>query len=200
MPTPRFKVGLGNKVLSRARIIFSVLLTLFLIFTLAAVHTGVQSGDFDKIFIAPFRQFSNDLQKAAQSSPIPLPTLLPSPSLSPTPKATQKPAAKPPTQPKQPVVSNCITKNIREGEFSSNKCYSTQDYEDLQYYLQRFAGAEFDLRSAEGTIKITCNCRVQQECDFFKNSCDEAKAKKGQADSDIGKYRSIIQGIIAKGK
>jgi len=101
--------------------------------------------------------------------------------------------------PQKIIRSECYRKNIREGEFASNKCYSKKDYEDLEYYLQRFNSAVFDKNSAEGTIKITCNCRVPQECEFFKESCTETQQKKAQAEADINKYRNIIQEIIAKG-
>jgi len=61
-------------------------------------------------------------------------------------------------------------------------------------------GVKFSLSGAESSMRITCNCRVQQECDFFKDSCERDKQQKSQAETDINKYRGIIQGIIAKGK
>ncbi|MBI2017753.1 hypothetical protein HYS92_01750 [Candidatus Daviesbacteria bacterium] len=182
-----------SRILFRARLVFSILLGLFLVFILAGIYQGVQSGDFDKVFVAPFRQFSQDLQTALEPTPSPSPSL--SPSSPPTPKPTQKPVTQPVVKPTQPQVANCIRKNIREGEFASNKCYSQTDYEDLEYYLQRFNYAVFSLDGAEASMRITCS-----GSDFFKDSCERDKKEKSQAESDISKYRGIIQGIIAKGK
>lgn len=191
-----YKVSLNSKVLSRARKIFSILLGLFLVFVLAGIHQGVQSGDFDKVFVAPFRQFSQDLKKATEPSPTPSFTPLPSPSSTPTPPPaggpTQKPNPKPVIQPKP--VTNCIQRNIREGEFASNKCYSQQDYEDLNYYLNQYSSATGSVSFYETKVRITCGNN-----DFHK-TCEQDK-KDQQANLDnISRYRSIIQGIIARGK
>ena len=85
--------------------------------------------------------------------------------------------------------------NIREGEFSSNKCYSSQDYDDLVYYLNRFNNAGFTLNGANAAMKITCS-----GSEFFKQSCEEDTKEKQQAESDIGKYRETVKSIIAKGR
>lgn len=97
-----------------------------------------------------------------------------------------------------PKLSNCIRVNIREGEFASNKCYSQQDYDDLQYYLVRYSDAKFDLSSAEGFMKIDCGAAKTFE--VKKNDCEEDQRNKATAERDINKYRGIIQGIITKGK
>lgn len=193
-----FKLGLGSKTLSRARLVLGSLLLLFMLFTIAGIHQGVTSGDFDKVFLKPFREFAADLDKATKS--LPDPTFSPSSSASAivTPAPVKRIA--PVVQPAPPVASNCIRKNIREGEFASDKCYSEQDFEDLNYYLQRYNSAVFNRDSADSSMRITCSCRVQQECDFFQDSCEKDKQQKSQAESDINKYRGIIQGIIAKGK
>lgn len=185
-------IGLGPKILSRARLILGSLLFLLTVVTIAFVHQGVTSGDFDRVLLKPFREFGSDFEKATQPSPTP--TLTPKPSTTPSP--IPAPAKKYTTpQQTQPVVQNCIRKNIREGEFASNKCYGGEDYEDLEYYLQRFNYAVFSLDGAEASMRITCS-----GSDFFKDSCERDKKQKSQAESDISKYRGIIQGIIAKGK
>lgn len=193
MSTPaKYHIGLKPKVLHRGKIIFSALLVSLLVITLAAVHQGVQSGDFDRIFIAPFRQFSTDLQKAMEPTPTPKPIVLPSPSS--TPKPTVKATSAPVVKQSQPVVSNCIRRNIREGEFASNKCYSQEDYEDLNYYLSQYSSAVSSVSFYETKVRITCGNN-----DFHK-TCEQDK-KDQQANSDnISRYRGIIQGIIAKGK
>lgn len=190
-----YKIGLGPKILSRARLILGSLLLLLTVVTLAGVHQGVTSGDFDRVFVAPFRQFAQDLKKAVE--PIPTPSPLPSPSSTPTPIPTKKPAVPPAVkQQTQPVVTNCIRKNIREGEFASNKCYSQQDFEDLEYYLNRYNSAVFDRDGAESFMGITCGGKSE----MFQQDCEKQKARKAQAEADMNKYRDIIQGIIAKGK
>lgn len=195
-----YKIGLGPKILDRARLILGSLLLVLTIIIIAGIHQGVVSGDFDRFLLKPFREFAADFEKAAQPTPTPTPTPKPSTTPSPTAVPTSVKKSTPAAGQSQPVYSNCIRKNIREGEFASNKCYSEADYEDLNYYLQRYDSAKFSLSSAEGSMRITCNCRVQQECDFFKDSCERDKQQKSQAEADINNYRGIIQGIIARGK
>lgn len=187
-----YKLGLGPKILGKVRLILGSLLLLLTIVTTAGIYHGISSGDFDNVFLKPFREFSSELEKASKEIPTPIATKA----------ATLQSPSPPPSVKKQtqPVVSNCIKKNIREGEFASNKCYSPQDYEDLEYYLGRFSSAVFNRDSADSSMRITCNCRVPQECEFFKDSCEKDKQKKSQAEVDIQNYRSTIQGIIARGK
>lgn len=193
-----YKIGLGPKILSRARLILGSLLLTLTIITIAGIHQGVTSGDFDRVLLKPFREFAADLEKATQPTPTPTPT--PKPSITPSPRPAPVKKTAPAVGQTQPIYSNCIRKNIREGEFASNKCYSQADYEDLNYYLQRYDSAKFSLSGAESSMRITCNCRVQQECDFFKDSCERDKQQKSRAEADINNYRGIIQGIIARGK
>lgn len=195
-----YKIGLGSKILSRAGLVLGSLLLLLTVVTIAGVHQGIVSGDFDRVLLKPFREFSSDFEKAV--NPEPTPTATSSATLqSPSPSPTTQPVKKyTPVQQTQPVVPNCIRKNIREGEFASNKCYLPQDYEDLEYYLGRFSSAVFNRDSADSSMRITCNCRVPQECEFFKDSCEKDKQKKSQAETDIQNYKAIIQGIITRGK
>ena len=193
-----YKIGLGPKILSRARSILGSLLLLLTVVVIAGLHQGVTSGDFDRVLLRPFWEFAVDFEEVTQ--PFPTPTFLQTPSEIPSPTAAPVEISVPEVQQNQPVYSNCVRANIREGEFASNKCYSQADYEDLKYYLQRYDSAKFSLSGAESSMRITCNCRVQQECDFFKDSCERDKQQKSQAEADINNYRGIIQGIIAKGK
>lgn len=134
-----YKIGLGPKILSRARLILGSLLLTLTIITIAGIHQGVTSGDFDRSLLKPFREFAADFEKATQPTPTLTPTSKPSTTPSPTPLPVKKSA--PAAGQTQPVYSNCIRKNIREGEFASNKCYSQQDYEDLNYYLNQYTSA-----------------------------------------------------------
>jgi len=193
-----YKIGLEPKILSKAKLILGSLLLALIIITIVGIHQGVASGDFDKILLKPFRKLFTDSERAIE----PLPTPIPTPKLSATPSPTTASVKKsaPTVQQNQPVNANCIRKNIREGEFASDKCYLQQDYEDLQYYLGQYQTAQLNLSAAEGSMRIPCNCRVPQECEFFKDSCESDKQQKIQAEADLNNYRSIIQGIIAKGK
>jgi hypothetical protein len=94
----------------------------------------------------------------------------------------------------KPVVPSCQRYTIREGEFASNKCYSSKDYSDLIYYLGRFNDAAFSFNGAQSSMQITCN-----GSEFFKNSCESDKQQKSKAETDINNYRGIINGIIARG-
>ncbi len=95
----------------------------------------------------------------------------------------------------QNVVPACTQYNIREGEFASNKCYSQNDYSDLNYYINQFNSAVFSYNGANGQMSVTCN-----GSDFFKEQCEVNKKEKEQAQADMDKYRGIINGIIARGK
>lgn len=192
---PRYKVSLDPKVHLRSRIIFGILTALFLISGCAGIYAGVKTGKFESLVTKPLQNFWSDATKAEPTpSPLELPSPTSTPSLTPTP--AQKAA---PVVYATPVAS-CTNKNIREGEFASNKCYSQKDYDDLEYYLNRFNSAVFNKEAAESSMRITCDCSRQSSCDFFKDSCDRDKQKLSQAESDIQKYRATIQGIIARGK
>lgn len=147
------------------------------------------------MLLKPFRQFGEDFDKTVNATPAPLPSLT-TVTPSPTPIPTAKPVKT--YTPPQPVVPNCIRKNIREGEFASNKCYSEQDYEDLQYFLGRFESAKLNLSSAEGFEKIDCG--AAQTFEVKKADCEKDKQDKAAAEAEVNKYRGIIQGIITKGQ
>ncbi|PJE63325.1 hypothetical protein COU88_00140 [Candidatus Roizmanbacteria bacterium CG10_big_fil_rev_8_21_14_0_10_39_6] len=91
-------------------------------------------------------------------------------------------------------ASSCTQFKIYEGEFASDKCYQTQDLEDLKYYLQRYNSAIFSQNAAARSSKITCN-----GSDFFKDNCDRAKQQYDQALKDQETYKAQIQAILGKG-
>lgn len=92
------------------------------------------------------------------------------------------------------VTPSCDEYNIREGEFSSNNCYSQKDYDDLLYYLRRFNSAVSSYNGAISSMRITCS-----GSDFFKDACERDKKQKQQSEDDMNKYRETIKGIIARG-
>lgn len=184
-----YKTGLGSQILSRARLILGSLLLLLTVLTVAGLHQGVTSGDFKKFLSQSFKTLT----------PTPAPIFSPPPApASPTPSPAVKKTVPPVQPPAAPVLSNCIKANIREGEFASNKCYSQQDYEDLNYYLGRYASAKFDLSSAEGFMKIDCG--AAQTFEVKKADCEKDQQDKAAGEAEVAKYRNIIQGIIAKGR
>lgn len=206
-----YRVGLGEEMLVRSRVIFLALMAILILSSGTAIYAGVKNGSIQRNVIEPSKQiFAAIGESFKESTPSAQPnygtiininnttgtnTVIKS---SPTPKPTQTPTQKPNTattiQQPQPVISNCIRKNIREGEFASNKCYSQQDYEDLNYYLNQYNSAVSSVSFYQTKVNISCSNN-----DFFK-TCEQDK-KEQQANLDnIPRYKSIIQGIIARGK
>jgi len=95
----------------------------------------------------------------------------------------------------QPASSNCTQYPIREGEFTSDKCYSAKDYSDLLYYLQRYDSAASVYNGAIASMNITCN-----GSEFFKDACARDTTDKTNAENDINNYKGIITAIISRGK
>lgn len=91
-----YKIGLGPKILSRARLILGSLLLLLTVVIIAGVHQGVTSGAFDRILLKPFREFADDLNKALKTTAPPvstssgIPTTVSTPASKPV--KTNKPA------------------------------------------------------------------------------------------------------------
>lgn len=198
MSTSRYKIGLGPKFLARARLVLGLLLSITVILTTAGIYQGIQSGEFEKVFVKPFKQFAADLQKAMEATPAPSPLATPTATSSSNSSSTSTTKViinqiVPQAPKSQPAAPNCIRKNIREGEFASNNCYTEQDYEDLSYYLNQYNSAVSSMSFYETKVRISCGNN-----DFFK-TCEQDK-KEQQANLDnIPRYRPIIQGIIAKG-
>ena len=135
--------------------------------------------------LAPTPAFLNNLPTA---------TIAPIQSANPTPTVTANPTPVAHSQSVQPAQPACVRMNIREGEFASNKCYSEQDYEDLNYYLNQYTSAKLNVDYYQSSVNISCS-----NPDFFKN-CDEVKQQQSQNNTNIEKYHAIIVGIIARGK
>lgn len=93
-----------------------------------------------------------------------------------------------------PKVS-CTNYKIYDGDFKSDKCYTSKDYNDLVYYISQYNMATFEYNSAKNTSEITCD-----GSDFFKKSCEESKERMDDAKDKIGEYKSKIKTIISRGK
>lgn len=98
--------------------------------------------------------------------------------------------------PVAPPVSNCSTYKIYEGKFASEKCYTHQQLQDLQYYMSRYNSSIFDQNSAANTANTTCG----GFSDAFKKLCDQAKEDYEDAKDDVEKYEGQIKDIIAEAK
>ncbi len=182
---------LSPKILGRAKMVLGSLLGLVIILLCVATYQGIVSGELDRLFLQPFRQFSADLQEAMQE-PTPMPTQVVTPS--PVGQTAPLPTTASAVQYKAPVA-NCTRYNIREGEFTSNKCYTSSDYNDLVYYLNRYSSAQFSYNSAVSSMNITCS-----GSEFFKASCERDQTKKTNAENDMNNYKGIIHAIIGRGK
>lgn len=95
-------------------------------------------------------------------------------------------------EPSAPVLY-CHKYTVYEGPFKSSKCYTSDDYEALGYYLSKYSSAEFSKQTSQSTIDFTCGH------DYFEDSCKQAKEKKKQAESDMERYNKEILAIISRG-
>lgn len=55
-----YQVGLGNKFLQRARLIFGILLLLFILLSGSTIYAGITTGEWDKLVVKPLQNFAND--------------------------------------------------------------------------------------------------------------------------------------------
>lgn len=141
-----YKIGLGPKILSRARFILGSLLLILTIVTIAGAHQAIASGDFDRILLKPFREFAADFEKAINSEPIP--TATSSETLqSPTPGPTAKPAKQyvPSQINQQPTYSPYKTyEQIKKEQDEwwtrvqqQNRQFSEQSQKELEQFRQQ---------------------------------------------------------------
>jgi len=113
------------------------------------------------------------------------------------PKTETKPApTHATTQPAPtPAAPSCKRMKIYEGKFASDKCYSTQDYNDLSYYLSRYNSMVSQYNSAVSSMRITCN-----GSEFFEDDCKQDKKEKEDASDKMSEYESKIKSIMSRGK
>lgn len=93
----------------------------------------------------------------------------------------------------------CYRVEIEEDEFKSNKCYSWDDSVKLNNYLFELDKNRSMLDSAEGRIEMTCEADTESAREFFKDSCEDAKEDKEEAEDKIGEYKNKIREMISKG-
>lgn len=93
----------------------------------------------------------------------------------------------------------CHRVEIDEKEFKSNKCYSWDDSVKLEGYLFELNKYRSIRDSAERRIEMTCEADTESAREFFKDSCEDAKNDKKEAENKIGDYKNKIREMISKG-
>ena len=93
----------------------------------------------------------------------------------------------------------CYRVEIDEKEFKSNKCYSWDDSIKLEGYLFELNKYRSIRDSAERRIEMTCEADTESAREFFKDSCEDAKDDKKEAENKIGDYKNKIRDMISKG-
>jgi FtsZ-interacting cell division protein ZipA len=96
-------------------------------------------------------------------------------------------------------VKKCHRVEIEEEGLKSNKCYSWDDYSKLQKYLFELNRYKSLRDSAEKRIKMTCGADTESAKEFFKDSCEDAKDDKKEAENKINEYKGKIREMISKG-
>lgn len=107
-----------------------------------------------------------------------------------------KPAAKKADTTGGSATPNCKQMNIPGGEFASNKCYSTADYNELNGYISAFNNASFTYNGAAGKANVVCNGFTES----FAQQCEQAKKDMDASKASMDGYRVAINAVIARGK
>lgn len=93
----------------------------------------------------------------------------------------------------------CYRVEIEEGEFESNKCYTWEDHGKLTNYLFELEKNRSMRDSAERRIEMTCEADTESAREFFKDSCEDAREDKEEAEDKIGEYKNKIKEMLSKG-
>ena len=100
----------------------------------------------------------------------------------------------------EPVTERkCYRVEIEEDEFKSNKCYSWDNMVKLEDYLFELDKNRMMRDSAESRIEMTCEADTESAREFFKDSCEDAREDKEDAEDKIGEYKNKIREILSKG-
>lgn len=92
--------------------------------------------------------------------------------------------------------SGCKQLTISQGEFASNKCYSTSDYNELSNYIRQFDTNAFNYNGAVAQANVTCNGFTES----FKQQCEQSKADMKKYEEAMNGFRVAINAVIARGK
>ena len=100
----------------------------------------------------------------------------------------------------EPVTERkCYRVEIEEDEFKSNKCYSWDNMVKLEDYLFELDKNRMMRDSAESRIEMTCEADTESAREFFKDSCEDAREDKEDAEDKIGEYKNKIREMLSKG-
>lgn len=91
---------------------------------------------------------------------------------------------------------SCIQYKIREGEFASDKCYSSSDLSDLEYQINKLNTAVFNYNGTVNQVNVTCNGFTES----FKQECEQGKKDLERYNKDIEDAKNAIRASIAKGR
>jgi len=106
---------------------------------------------------------------------------------------------KPTVQPEPEEERKCYRVEIEEDEFKSNKCYSWDNMVKLENYLFELDKNRMLRDSAESRIEMTCEADTESAREFFKDSCEDAREDKEDAEDKIGEYKNKIREMLSKG-
>lgn len=93
------------------------------------------------------------------------------------------------------VTEECLNFKIESGELKSDRCYSEDDYYDIQRLYSDYKFEVGTIDFIESRIEITCD-----GSDFFKSSCEDAKKDLSDQKKLIEDLKSKIRKIISRGK
>lgn len=99
----------------------------------------------------------------------------------------------------QPIEPVCYRVEVKEGEYKSNKCYTWDDHAELKRYVFELYSNTMSLESAERRIEMTCEVDSEQARNFLKDSCEDAREDKKEAEDNIEKYENKIKEMVSKG-
>ena len=99
-----------------------------------------------------------------------------------------------PTQ-TQVKTETCYKYAISHPAFTSSKCYTIKDYNNLVDYIGDYYMAEADYKGAKNTQNFTCD-----GSDFFKKSCEDANKRVDNVKDKMNLLEKKIKEIITRGK
>ena len=94
-----------------------------------------------------------------------------------------------------PCTITSVQKYNESGELKSDRCYSEDDYYDIQRLYSDYKFEVGTIDFIESRIEITCD-----GSDFFKSSCEDAKKDLSDQKKLIEDLKSKIRKIISRGK
>lgn len=159
-----YTIGLGTKFLGRARLIFSLSVILLLISGSTTVLAGIKTGELNKAFVEPIKEFLSSFNVAEEQPPLP-------PEITPQPTTIKDQKAVPQGRSIQKVQPSPAPRVIYQepslGEFPSD--WAKQQSEESKRTLEEFTKQsqqkleEFKKQAEEGWIKFREEQGLEQQ-------------------------------------